>query len=466
MLKSTENGIDTAGIAYASQPASGAGSNLLSQPSSVDRYVTLPDDYPIIEVITNTNQTADGYLFLSVFTIDWSNRTFQLTQPYLLILDKNGEPVFHRPIGRATGDFKPLPDGTLSYFEFGSNRFTILDDSYSEIRSWEAIGYPTDNHDLQILPNGNAVLMVYDTRPVDMSRLVPGGRPDALVTGLILQEIDRQKNLVFEWSSWDHIPITDTTVDLTARQIDYIHGNSVEIDFDGNWIISSRYTDEVTKISRQTGEVIWRLGGKGNQFTFEPGLFASDEPFFDQHDARRLDNGHLLLFDNRTGIDSEYARAVEYELDEINLIARPVWEHRAVFPGGSRAMGSARRLTNGNTLIGWGSMYPSVTEVTPEGEIAFELWFEQITGQSGIFTVNSYRAIKGDWVGNPSEPIALVQGPADPGAISIYYSWNGATEVDAYRIYAGSSANRQALRRSAIACSIYMPPPKSPAAFS
>ena len=33
-------------------------------------------------------------------------------------------------------------------------------------------------------------------------------------------------------------------------------------------MISSRHLNEITKISRTTGDIIWRFGGKNNQFTF------------------------------------------------------------------------------------------------------------------------------------------------------------------------------------------------------
>jgi len=55
--------------------------------------------------------------------------------------------------------------------------------------------------------------------------------------------------LIFQWRSWDHFQITDATHEnLLASNIDYVHGNAIEIDTDSNIIISSRHMDEITKL--------------------------------------------------------------------------------------------------------------------------------------------------------------------------------------------------------------------------
>ena len=137
-------------------------------------------------------------------------------------------------------------------------------------------GYPrTDNHDFQMLPNGHAILMIYDRQPVDMSQIVPDGDPDAIVIGLVLQELDTEKTSYLNGAVGITFQSLIQQSTWTTDEVDYVHGNSVDVDHDGNWLISSRYLDEVTKIDRETGEIIWRLGGKQNMFTFQP---AGGEP--------------------------------------------------------------------------------------------------------------------------------------------------------------------------------------------
>ena len=52
---------------------------------------------------------------------------------------------------------------------------------------------------------------------------------------------------------------------------DYLHANSVALDADGNFIVSARQTRAVYKLSRRTGDVLWRLGGKRIDFKLGPG---------------------------------------------------------------------------------------------------------------------------------------------------------------------------------------------------
>jgi hypothetical protein len=219
-----------------------------------------------------------------------------------------------------------------------------------------------------------------------MSAIVPGGHPNATVIGLVIQELDESKNVVFQWRSWDHFQITDATdEDLTAPVIDYVHGNAVEMDTDGNVLISSRHMDEITKINRETGDIIWRWGGKHNQFHVTGDLFG----FSHQHAIRRLPNGHVSLYDNGNDHSPNFSRALEYSLNETARTAQLVWGYRNNPDTYGFAMGYVQRLDNGNTLIGWGATSPAVTEVAPDGTKVMELSFPP-----GIF---SYRAYRMDW---------------------------------------------------------------------
>ena len=105
-----------------------------------------------------------------------------------------------------------------------------------------------------------------------------------------------------------------------------------------------------------------------------------------QHHIRRIPNGNITLFDNGNYHTPSYSRAVEYHLDEENKVATMVWQYRNVPDIYGFAMGSVQRLHNGNTLISWGSANPTVTEVTPAGEIAFQMDLPQ-----GIYTYRTFR---------------------------------------------------------------------------
>jgi hypothetical protein len=345
----------------------------LLQSTRVRASLPLPEDFPPIRVLKNATPEGNP-LFLGSFA--WGPDT---SSPYLMILNRDGRPTFYR---RAEGwDFTVQPNGYLTYYDESLGYFLALDSSYHVVDTYACgNGYATNEHELRVLPNGHALLMSYDWRIVPMDTLVVGGDTAAHVTGLVIQELDREKNVVFEWRSWDYFSITDATQeDLSAQNIDYVHGNSIEIDPDENLLISCRNMDEITKIDRATGDILWRWGGKHNEFTF-----INDPVGFDhQHAARRLSNGNILFFDN--GTYREYSRAVEYSLDEQNKTATLVWEYRHSPDILGWALGYAQRLPNGNTLIGWGSANPTVTEVTPQGAVAYELDMREI-----IYTYRIY----------------------------------------------------------------------------
>jgi hypothetical protein len=116
--------------------------------------------------------------------------------------------------------------------------------------------------------------------------------------------------------------------------------------------------------------------------------------FTAQHDARRIANGNITLFDNGTYSSLPTARAIEYQLDEENKTATAVWQFHEPNGFSSVFIGNTNRLPNGNTLIDWGGAFPlevttSFTEVDASGNIVMELDFI-----SSNYV--SYRSIKQD----------------------------------------------------------------------
>lgn len=344
---------------------------------------SLPPDMPPITVNVSNNPSP-GKIFVACwgFTMSYG--------AYLLILNNDGTPFFYRKMIQNALDFKQISNGNLVYCDGNTYKYYELDTNYYIVDSfYTGNGYTLDFHDLEYLENGNAYVMAYDTTFMDMSQIVQGGDTNAMVIGLIVQEINVNKNVIFQWRSWDHIPITDClNQDLCGDTIDYVHGNAVELDSDGNIMISSRHLDEITKINRTTGNIIWRLGGKQNQFTF-----TNDTNKFNfQHDIRRLKNGHITLYDNGNAHTPPFSRAVEYAIDEQAKTVTLVWEYRNTPSTFGAFMGNVQRLENGNTIIGWGGNFgplPTVTEVSPNGTKLLEMKFPVM--------VFSYRAYKFNW---------------------------------------------------------------------
>jgi hypothetical protein len=329
-------------------------------------------------------------------------------------------------------DWKVNRDGNITYYDrellawvTRTPDLQILDTTYC------VGGYYADLHDFVRLPDGHKVLLAYEQVPYAMDTVVEGGDPDAwVVEALVVQELDAQGDLVFQWRAIEHLSPGDVPhQDLTADEISLNHGNAIDIDEDGHFVVSSRVLDEITKIDRNTGEVLWRWGGTQSDFTGVGG-----HPFTHQHSVRCLGNNRYLLFDNGnysseyTGLPA-YSRAVEYALDLEEMVATEVWSYTHPEMLYGLAMGNVQRLPNGNTLINWGtlSQHPEhgavVTEVTPSGAVAFEMTF--------VPSENLYRCEKHVWLPTNGivgctdpfacnfDPLASVNaGPADPDSLA------------------------------------------------
>jgi len=337
-------------------------------------------DYPVILPalnVTVSNNPTPGRIYMNNFRVT-------AYPPHLIIANNDGSPFYYREMIDVVVDFKKLPDGRLTYFNNIGQKYYAEDANYNITDSFYCgNGYTTDFHDLQVLDNGHALLMSYDPQTVDMSLLVPGGNPNATVVGLIIQEIDENKNVVFQWRSWDHYNILDAAnVDLTSAMFGYVHGNALEYDYDGNILVSARVLSEITKIDRSTGAMIWRLGGVNNQFTFPNDSISISY----QHDIRRIANGNITFYDNGNFRPVRFSRAVEYQLDEVNKIATLVWQYRASPDRYAPTRGSVQRLSNGNTFICWGTATPNFTEVTQAGTVIHEMSFP-----NGVYSYRGYK---------------------------------------------------------------------------
>lgn len=313
------------------------------------------------------------------------------------IIAPDGTELFSENWGLKGWDFKVNDNDHITYFDRISRGWFVMDSTQQEVDSVYCLnGLEADNHDFIALPDGGYVLFAYDIQPYAMDTIVEGGDPNALLEGVVIQELDSEHNLVFEWSSWDHFHITDNPymAPWTGVELNFIHTNSIDIDEDGHFIISSRNLDEITKIHRTTGEIIWRWGGTQSDFEF-----VNDYPFTHQHTLRCLGDNNYLLYDNGnhsssfTGT-SNYSRAVEYELDLNAMTCTKTWEY--IHPDSlfTPSIGSTQRLPNGNTLINFGNlqlqeMGSIILEVTPENEVVFQLEYDD----GGTL----YRAHKFDW---------------------------------------------------------------------
>ena len=404
-------GLVAAGVLVPS--AAGAGSY-----APYRHFVSRPDlKPPRVKMIVRTRHASPGYIFIA------PKKKVEEGGP--LILDNRGRVIWFLPVDRrGVTDFreqhyrgKPV----LTWWRGKSadnkrlGRYSIYDNSYRLITYVRpGHGLSGDMHEFKITPRNTALITLSHRVRVEPRNVLEGA----------FQEVDiRTGRVLFEWHSVGHVRLIESYYHLPRnpdKTYDYFHINTVEVDRDGNFLVSARNTHTIYKINRRTGAVMWRLGGKRSDFELGKGV-----RFAWQHDVRRQSDGTLTLFDNEAAPKvRKQSRGLVLRVDERRKTVTVAHSFVHTPPLVAVDQGNMQKLSSGNYLVGWGHQ-PYVTEFGPHGKTLLDLRF----GRSGV---DSYRAYRFAWVGRPhSKPTIAVDGD------TLYVSWNGATEVRSWQLMGG-----------------------------
>jgi hypothetical protein len=176
-----------------------------------------------------------------------------------------------------------------------------------------------DLHDFILLSDNDYIYLTYQqVYPTNIPAYL-NPAPNISVMSPVIEEV-RNGSVIFHWegsndTSFYANSVFDNDFSDTTEPQDYIHMNSMFIDpTDSNLICSMRHQDQVIKINRTTGAIMWRLGGLNSDFAL-----TSDQQFLFQHDATLTDsNQTLLLFDNGSSTTRPYSRICEFHLNFTN----------------------------------------------------------------------------------------------------------------------------------------------------
>ncbi|HEY3758736.1 MAG TPA: arylsulfotransferase family protein [Solirubrobacteraceae bacterium] len=349
-----------------------------------------------------------------------------------VIVDNHGEPLWENPLtGKVTTDFRVQRyrgSPVLTWWEgsielgHGVGEYVILDTGYRTVRRVQAArGLHGDLHEFVITPRDTALLTSYVVTSADLSAV--GGSRSGTIQDAIFQEIDLATGAVLlEWHSLDHVALQESYAPV-GDDWDFCHVNSLDLDRDGNLLVSSRSTHTIYKIDRR-GSILWRLGGKRSDFQMGPG-----SNFAWQHHARRQADGTLTVFDNgATPAVEPRSRGLILDVDERAMSATLLrqYTHPRILAG---SQGSVQLLPNGNVFVGWGEV-PRVSEFHRSGH----LLFDAVLGAK----YECYRAFRLPWSALPAQAPAIAAVRAGRVA-TVYASWNGATGVHAWQLLAGLS---------------------------
>jgi len=363
----------------------------------------LPIDMPKINVITKNNP-SDGYILINQFHLSTSNPD---ATTYIAILNNDGFPVYYKKTNNQIINFKYFESNTnqkrYSYNDNTLGKIIVMDENFNEIKQLELLpnnghgSIRTDNHDFIYFNDNHYIVPAYVNRP-NVNMTAYGGANSVELVDFVFQEIQNGQ-VIFEWNSADFPEFLQHTDPIyynqfaTRPKVDYFHFNSIAIDpNDSNFIVSARHINQVFKINRTNGQIMWRFGGSNSDF-----ILTGNNVISHPHHATILANGNLLLFDNGVTKTPQESRIVEFAIDQNNFtatIANQYTETGRYFD----IMGSAQKLQNGNYFIGWGGNITSqvnanksdITEVNTSGAIVLDMSF---SNNPNSFTY-SYRALK------------------------------------------------------------------------
>jgi EmrB/QacA subfamily drug resistance transporter len=397
---------------------------------------------------------APGYIFTANF--------YDLNEPPIvgqsgpLILDRSLQPVWFQPVSEKlvasnlslqTYHGKPA----LAWWQgvvtntgaTESGEYVVVDQHYRPIVRLKAKdGWVLTIHEF-VIDKDHAWVTANKNVPRDLSRY--GGAYNGALIDSAVQEYDlRTGRLLRNWDALDHIPLSESKASLPTNGFpwDAYHVNSIDLAPGGRFLVSMRDTWAVYLVDAATGGIDWTLGGNRSSFKFDSGA-----AFQWQHDARLQPGSKVSVYDDHccqlTGGGSYVnpsgpSRGLVLALDQQSHRATLAAEYGSKGGFESDYMGDTQPLSNGDVFVGWGSE-PYFSEFDGAGKLLFE---GELPGPN-----LTYRATLEHWVGQPlTQPVGAAR--ASEGRVTVYASWNGATEVASWRVLAGAGQLRAVASRA------------------
>ena len=286
-------------------------------------------------------------------------------------------------LDRRVIDVKKMPNGNIAfYFNDPQNTITSLvinrsnlpddiifsghvslDENFNVVDIL-SVRY-VDEHDYMVYPDGKRLYSRYDERQQDLSRIKVEERQltdNERLRGDHIQLMDKNQKIIFNWKEFDHLEFEDAYYKkyfyIMARNpnfIDMPRINSVRLDpYDGNLLLSYRRADMCTKVNIETGEIMWRLGGKKSDFVLDDA-----DLFYLQHDFYRITEGPYagkFSLMNNGNRDFPFAQGFIFDINETEKTAKVVKRYRPKKAVTSVGQGNFQQLPDGCSVINYGGL--------------------------------------------------------------------------------------------------------------
>lgn len=344
------------------------------------RLHVLPQNFPDVK-IQKFDFFEDGYIFISFHGL-------LLKDPsYATIFDTNGNLIYYRGNKKIKESMFHIqkwktPKGNIRYSihaqegtppvdSFIGGAHYVLDENFNVIdivRVLESDNHPAlpaDEHEFVLLEDGHYIVLGY--KPIDIE--FPNGRISQAYVGVVQEQ--KNEKVIFEWDGGDYPELIDACQkdcpQWMDKNADFMHVNSIQVDpLDNNLIISMANTYSIVKVDRSSGDILWHIGGKEDEFGLSP-----QQVFYRQHHAQMLSDGRFILFDNGLDVNNP-ARILIFKLDEKNKKIKEFNEIplKTFVP----CMGSVQMLSDGNFFVGCGCSYGCAAKlIDTKGQTYFRM---------------------------------------------------------------------------------------------
>ncbi|HEX3131675.1 MAG TPA: arylsulfotransferase family protein [Thermoanaerobaculia bacterium] len=220
------------------------------------------------------------------------------------------------------------------------------------------------HHDLQVMADGRIWVLDRDGKILPRINSMEGILEDFVTVLSPDGEVERRFSILEAFERSRFAPLLGKMEHFG----DIFHTNTLEVldgrfaDRDpafraGNVLLSVLKLDTIAVLDPDRGEIVWAKTGNWRR----------------QHQPTFLDDGNLLVFDNR-GPGGEKSRVIEVD----TKTGEVVWRYeKDLF---SKTLGSCQRLPNGNTLI-TESENGRALEVTRDGRMVWEYYNPNRAGE-------------------------------------------------------------------------------------
>ncbi|MEK7991628.1 MAG: aryl-sulfate sulfotransferase, partial [Thiotrichaceae bacterium] len=365
---------------------------------------TAIEAFPIIETkrLSNVAMEAGITLFnprrrMPVNTLNPEQlKKFKQGFGLLVAIDGMGNVIWYYQADSRISDFEVLDNGHIIFLtqDFRAVEIDLLGNIITQWYAKRRLLGETDSaipvdtltfhHDIDVLPNGNFLVLGTERQQIpnyySSEEDINAARKTHWVMVDVVIEFNRAGEIVWQWNIADHLDVFRIGYETFNRfwkkrgykdTVDWSHANAIQLVDENSILLNSRYQSALLMIDRNTKQIRWIAGepsGWDDNLQSKLLKMQNDaEWFWHQHSPMITSRGTLLLFDNQNYQARPFdkpippaktrSRATEYRLNIEQKTLQPIWD--SIIPNdpavASYAMGSTQYLeTTGNILVGYG----------------------------------------------------------------------------------------------------------------